>query len=700
MAINQPPTATDDPGSGSASLFTTSEDKTFVTGSVLSNDSDSDNDSLSVSNVNTNGTVGLVSSNGDGTFTYNPNGKFNSLDDGETATDSFAYTVSDGKGGTATATVTVTIDGVSDAVVNQPPNARDDSYSVLSGQTLNVPFSAGLLDNDTDDGALTVVEVNGQSVGNSDTISLANGSLTINSNGSFSYTPDVGFAAVESFAYTVSDGAKTDTASVDITVNSPPPSGDGLPITDKLVARFESDLNVVEKNGVVTGWRSGAGPIDLVAVGDPRLVKGATPTGQAAISLDGGRTDLGETGAVEGDGLRKVTPGQGLSDLPSGSDPRTMYFVVDYTASNGVFAGVTYGKGRDNNSFGLTLNGKKHMLTVHGVGGSNSFADDKEKGLGNNDGSAGDDWFIQSVRYDGNTLRHYRDNQLIDTDSHEYNTIVEQFLIGENAMSRGFSSLDVAAVLVYDKELSDSEHAQTIDYLTRKYIAESTQNGQSTSQSNSAPISVEPDAETVKVDRITEDLIALYTFDESTGTSVKDTSGTGKAFNLGGDDLTGAQWEDGALSLDAPTLLSSGSPAKLADALTGDAVTLEAWITPDSSDQAESGPVVSLATKNGKRAFNTELSLFAPNGLSTNERSHLVYTVDSSGSAALYVDGELVGTDTATADFSALAQKYELTLGGGPGSSSSWLGTLDLVAVYSQFFDASEVAQNFLAGPS
>ncbi len=50
----------------------------------------------------------------DGTFDYDPNGQFESLATGETTTDTFAYTVGDGNGGTDTATVSITIDGVND----------------------------------------------------------------------------------------------------------------------------------------------------------------------------------------------------------------------------------------------------------------------------------------------------------------------------------------------------------------------------------------------------------------------------------------------------------------------------------------------------------------------------------------------------------------------------------------------------------
>ncbi|WP_353929307.1 cadherin-like domain-containing protein [Okeanomitos corallinicola TIOX110] len=98
--------------------FTTDEDTSFTTGNVLNNDSDADGDTLTVDSIDTTGTLGTVTDNGDGTFEYDPNGQFESLKDGETATDTFTYTISDGNGGTDTATVTVTINGVNDAPVS------------------------------------------------------------------------------------------------------------------------------------------------------------------------------------------------------------------------------------------------------------------------------------------------------------------------------------------------------------------------------------------------------------------------------------------------------------------------------------------------------------------------------------------------------------------------------------------------------
>jgi VCBS repeat-containing protein len=76
---------------------------------LLANSIDPDLTDTATYTVNTLGTIGLVTNDGNGIFTYNPNGQFATLAPGQTATDSFTYTVDDGHGGTSTATATVSL---------------------------------------------------------------------------------------------------------------------------------------------------------------------------------------------------------------------------------------------------------------------------------------------------------------------------------------------------------------------------------------------------------------------------------------------------------------------------------------------------------------------------------------------------------------------------------------------------------------
>jgi VCBS repeat-containing protein len=83
-----------------------------ITINVLDNDSDPDADSLSIASFDTAGTFGEVTQD-NGTLTYNAKGFFAYLAAGETATDTFGYTITDGDL-TDTAEVTVTLEGPDD----------------------------------------------------------------------------------------------------------------------------------------------------------------------------------------------------------------------------------------------------------------------------------------------------------------------------------------------------------------------------------------------------------------------------------------------------------------------------------------------------------------------------------------------------------------------------------------------------------
>jgi VCBS repeat-containing protein len=105
---------------------------------VLFNDTDPDGDKLTVTEVNglavavgteiTLDSGALLTINADGTYDYDPNAAFDHLSGNEQATDSFIYTVSDGRGGTDTASVNITIDGVTDGeglTAGPPPENHD-----------------------------------------------------------------------------------------------------------------------------------------------------------------------------------------------------------------------------------------------------------------------------------------------------------------------------------------------------------------------------------------------------------------------------------------------------------------------------------------------------------------------------------------------------------------------------------------------
>ncbi len=102
---------------------------------------DSDSADVFTYTIATATTKGLVTNLGNGNFAYSPNGAFESLATGQTATDVFTYTANDGHGGAATSSVVMTIQGQNDA-----PLAVVD----LATTNENTAKTISVLTNDTD----------------------------------------------------------------------------------------------------------------------------------------------------------------------------------------------------------------------------------------------------------------------------------------------------------------------------------------------------------------------------------------------------------------------------------------------------------------------------------------------------------------------------------------------------------------------
>ena len=85
-----------------------------------------DGDSAAVGNQITLASGALLTINPDGTYSYDPNGQFEALNTGETATNTVTFDISDGTH-TITRTLDITIDGVDD---NHAPVAQDVVYTV------------------------------------------------------------------------------------------------------------------------------------------------------------------------------------------------------------------------------------------------------------------------------------------------------------------------------------------------------------------------------------------------------------------------------------------------------------------------------------------------------------------------------------------------------------------------------------------
>ena len=227
-----------------------------ATAGVAANDSDVDDDALTVT-IASGPTNGELTLNADGSFTYTPTTNFH-------GTDTFTYTVNDGTVDSAAATVTID--------VNTLASAADDAYSVAEDGTLTVDAAAGVLhnDSDVDTDSLNAVLV----------AAPANGTVTLDVDGSFEYTPNADFHGTDTFTYKVDDGyGHSSEATVTIAVN--PVNDTPEVVDDSYPVLPNAALNLNAASGVLANDSDADGDsLDVTLVTGPAH-------GTLLISADG-----------------------------------------------------------------------------------------------------------------------------------------------------------------------------------------------------------------------------------------------------------------------------------------------------------------------------------------------------------------------------------------------------------------------------
>jgi VCBS repeat-containing protein len=124
---------------GSNYIATEDSDARLI-GNVLANDSDPDGDPLSISAFDGTSALGATITAGavEGTFVYDASASatLQALSDGESLSDSFTYTISDGNGGFDTATVTVEVTGADDGDLAVNGTSGDDTLFGAEGNDM------------------------------------------------------------------------------------------------------------------------------------------------------------------------------------------------------------------------------------------------------------------------------------------------------------------------------------------------------------------------------------------------------------------------------------------------------------------------------------------------------------------------------------------------------------------------------------
>ena len=205
---NRPPVAQDDAATVAPGMA--------VTIDAIANDNDPDGDPLRFAafDLPPHGDLSIS----DGKLRYRPEQGFSGLD-------SFAYTVTDDRGGLATATIRIAV-----AAVDQPPVAAADSVET----PLDTPVAIDVLANDQDpEGqALTLTALD---------LPL-HGTLAVGPGQRLLYTPASGFEGVDQLVYTVADPAgATATGKVTVRVKAP----DAPPVAAADAVTTEANTAVV-----------------------------------------------------------------------------------------------------------------------------------------------------------------------------------------------------------------------------------------------------------------------------------------------------------------------------------------------------------------------------------------------------------------------------------------------------------------------
>ena len=264
---------------------------------------------------------GTVTVNTDGTYTYTPSSNYS-------GSDSFTVTVTDSNGATTTITVNVTINSSSGPVGGELPygspgaGAYDPNYSTSGNNyqvttPLNVPYS----------GQVDAYSSSGYTLTYSGSSSPSHGTVVVNSDGTYTYTPASGYYGTDSFTVLVSDGhGGSTTITVSETVSPKPPT-----------ISMATEMNIDAPDSVVVPTTSSAS----VVVGDP--VAGLETL---TLSVQSGKISI---------------PSLAGATVVSGSAANVQSMTLSGTLAqlNAALAGLTYTPGSGSGTLWMdTLTGK------------------------------------------------------------------------------------------------------------------------------------------------------------------------------------------------------------------------------------------------------------------------------------------------------------------------------------------------------
>ncbi|MCB2076217.1 MAG: tandem-95 repeat protein [Novosphingobium sp.] len=280
---------------------TTPED-TSVSGNVLTNDTDANGDPIRVTQFTVGGQTYTAGSTatiaGIGTITIGSDGaySFTPVPDWNGSVPTVTYAATDGNiGGTASSTLNIVVTPVGDIV--------PDTDTTHAGQ----PVTTNVLDNDDFENSNAVIT--GKTNG-------AHGAVTINPDGTITYTPQPGYVGPDSYTYTVTSGGVTETTTVTINVTNTPPVAE--PETETTPEDTSLSGNVLTNDS------------------DPD----SDPVTVTQFEVSGTTYPAGTTATIPGVGTIAIDPDGGYIFTPA-PDWNGTVPTVTYTVSDGNAGGTT-----------------------------------------------------------------------------------------------------------------------------------------------------------------------------------------------------------------------------------------------------------------------------------------------------------------------------------------------------------------------
>ncbi|MBT6433069.1 MAG: tandem-95 repeat protein, partial [Deltaproteobacteria bacterium] len=276
-----------------------------------------------------------------------------------TVTDSFTFVANDGELNSEEATVTINVEAV-----NSIPTLIDDTYTTVGGCAVTTFFDDGVLSNDSDeDGDILTVAIVDEP---------EHGTVILNEDGSFSYTPNIPLHQTDSFTYSATDGlVESEPATVTITVDS-----DGILVTveedgfnDDGFCSLREAIQAANTNEAVDGCMAGTD--------EDRILFGIA-MGHFELTTLGANQDTNATGDLDvmGD-VTIIGCGHGETIL----DGKTNDRVFDVFDSDVVIENLTITSGVVTTDFGGAIRNNGN-LTLRGV----NIANNQSNGVAGADG--------------------------------------------------------------------------------------------------------------------------------------------------------------------------------------------------------------------------------------------------------------------------------------------------------------------------